>query len=88
MFDRNGGWKPEERDDPGTAGHSRDMKFGSQKYDVMGLFENSACVFMDRWNDLAKERAQSGTVTQPSSTCRYSYSLFCLIGISWLLCIE
>ncbi len=28
----------------------------------MGLFENSACVFMDRWDDLAKERAQSGTV--------------------------
>jgi hypothetical protein len=41
-----------------SDGHSLNVIWKHEKNGAMGLFENSACIFMDRWDDLAKERAQ------------------------------
>jgi hypothetical protein len=78
----------------GTIRAQSRNEFGSIKNTTIGLFENSALVFMERRDDLAKERAQSGTAK--TSIPRFSTNIlppsfqiaFLKLAVGWLLADE
>jgi hypothetical protein len=78
----------------GTIRAQSRNEFGGIKNTTIGLFENSALVFMERRDDLAKERAQSGTAK--TSIPRFSTNIlppsfqiaFLKLAVGWLLADE